>query len=212
MVAHEVRNPLAVVFNATAGLRKATPGSSDHLHLTAIIQEEAERLRDMVSDLLDFARPRPPVFAKASLDEVVRSAVDAACAATEAPDRTVLVEAPPELAVTCDERLVRQAIINLVTNALQAPERRGPVKVTVEAAADASCAIAVVDDGRGVPRDQRDRIFTPFYSTRPSGTGLGLAVVRTCAEAHGGAVSVGDTAGGGATFTLRLPRAPAGVG
>lgn len=211
VVAHEVRNPLAVVFNATAGLRKATPGSPNHEALTNIIQEEAERLRDIVSDLLEFAKPRPPVFALASIDEVVRGAVLGACGACNADESDVVVDAADGLVPTsCDERLVRQAVINLVSNALQAPERRGAVHVSVRSTAcvgtedEETIVISVSDDGRGVPTDQRERIFTPFYSTRPSGTGLGLAVVRTSAEAHGGEVVLSETPGGGATFTLRL--------
>lgn len=212
VVAHEVRNPLAVVFNATAGLRKAAPGSKDHDALVSIVQEEAERLRDIVSDLLDFARPRPPLFAPVATDELLRSAIEAARgqAGAGAQDITLEIERGIE-PKSCDERLVRQAVINLVTNALQAPERRGPVRILVETLVDddglktAGLSISVVDDGRGVPSKLRERVFTPFFSTRPSGTGLGLAVVRSSAEAHGGDVVLSDTPGGGATFTLRLP-------
>lgn len=205
-IAHEVRNPLAVVFNAVAGLRKAKPGSNDHEALLGIVQEEAERLRDMVSDLLEFARPRPPVLAPAKLDVVVRSAVEAAIHAAGGADADVTVavagEVPP---FVCDEQLVRQAIINLVSNALQAEGRQGPVQVTI-ADSQATLTIKVSDDGRGVPQELRERIFTPFFSTRPTGTGLGLAVVQRSAETHGGEIAVTATPGGGATFELRLPR------
>lgn len=212
VVAHEVRNPLAVVFNATAGLRKATVGTADHDALTGIIQEEAERLRDMVADLLEFARPRPPVFAPVALGEVVRGAVEAARAASGADARAVAIDVDRSLTETsCDERLVRQAVVNLVSNALLAPKRSGPVRVRVavvedDAREEGSIAISVADNGAGVAADQRERVFTPFYSTRPSGTGLGLSVVRSSAEAHGGDVVVSETPGGGATFTMRLPR------
>ncbi len=211
VVAHEVRNPLAVVFNATSGLRKATPGSEAHEALTGIIQEEAERLRDVVSDLLEFARPRPPVFAVASVGGVVTSAVGAACSACDAPEGAVVVDVETGVQpAVCDPRLVRQAVINLVTNALQTPDRREAVRVRVAQSTGQPChgatlVIEVRDDGVGVPEDKRERIFTPFYSTRPSGTGLGLAVVRSSAEAHGGTVVVTETPGGGATFTMRLP-------
>ena len=170
----------------------------------AIVQEEAERLRDIVSDLLQFARPRPPIFAPAALDEIVRSAVDAACEGIGATPADVVVELGPVPVSRCDERLVRQAIVNLVTNALQAPERTGPVRVALSRR-DAQVAIAVSDDGAGVPAEDRERVFTPFYSTRPTGTGLGLAIVRSAADAHDGTVTLTDTPGGGATFTLRFP-------
>jgi signal transduction histidine kinase len=212
VVAHEVRNPLAVVFNATAGLRKVQPGSRDHEALIGIVQEEAERLRDIISDLLEFAHPRPPVFAVTAVDEVVRGAIESARAEVGAKESDVTLEVNRHVAPTsCDERLVRQAAINLVTNALQAPGRRGPVRVTLEPSggddSDAGDGITlrVIDDGSGIPEELHERVFTPFYSTRPSGTGLGLAVVKSSAEAHGGDVTLTTTPGGGATFTLRLP-------
>ena len=199
VVAHEVRNPLAVVFNAVASLRK--PGAARE-PLIAILQEEAERLRDIVSDLLDFARPRPPVFAPAAIDEVTRGAVDAACEVVDRRD--VTVDTKP-VSLTCDERILRRAIVNLVTNALQAPARHGPVRISLEATPD-TVVLAVSDDGAGVAAEDRERIFTPFFTKRPSGTGLGLAVVRACADAHDGTVTLSDTPGGGATFTMRFPR------
>lgn len=208
VVAHEVRNPLAVVFNATAGLRRAQPGSPDHAALVSIVQEEAERLRDIVSDLLEFARPRPPVLAIASLDEIVRSAVEAACSVVGAERTDVIVEVEGEVErMTCDDRLVRQAIVNLVTNALQANGRRGPVLVGVsEDRSRRAMLVKVTDDGNGVSEELREKIFTPFFSTRPKGTGLGLTVVRRCADAHGGDIVVHPSDAGGATFELQLPR------
>lgn len=204
VVAHEVRNPLAVVFNALASLRKTRDRAADEAALLGILQEEAERLRDIVSDLLEFARPRPPVFADAALDEIARSAVDAACDEVGVPHDAVATALAELAPVRCDERLLRQAIVNLVTNALQAPGRRGPVRVRL-ARDGADVTLAVADDGAGVGDADRERVFTPFYTTRPTGTGLGLAVVRASAEAHDGSVTLGETPGGGATFTLRIP-------
>jgi len=205
VVAHEVRNPLAVIFNATAGLKKAAADSTDHRTLLGILQEEAERLRDIVSKLLEFARPRPPQFAPIAIDELMRSAIDAALGEAGAQADDVELEATDGLGqVWCDERLMRQALVNLVTNALQTTERRTPVRVAIETV-DGWLVIRVADDGAGVAEVLRERIFTPFYSTRPTGTGLGLAVVRRGAEAHGGDVALTTTPGGGATFTFRLP-------
>lgn len=219
VVAHEVRNPLAVVFNALAGLRKGPAASPDHERLLAIAQEEAERLRDIVSELIDFARPRSLHFTAVDLGEAARGAATAACEACGVGADEAKVSVSSRVgAFDCDERLVRRALVNLVTNALQAEGRRGPVEVAVDET-EGGAAIVVTDDGRGVDESVRERIFTPFFTTRATGTGLGLAVVQRCAEAHGGAVDVGaasedgaDTAEGtadgrrGARFTLRLAR------
>jgi two-component system sensor histidine kinase HydH len=209
VVAHEVRNPLAVVFNATAGLRRARVEQTDHDALVAIVQEEAERLRDIVSDLLEFARPRPAVVDEVSAAELVRSAVETARSVASVGPGEVSLEMTSDLdRMTCDERLVRQAVVNLVTNALQAEGRRSPVRVFLRLERDKTemMVVRVEDDGAGIGEEIRDRIFTPFFSTRPKGTGLGLAVVQRCAEAHHGTISVHATPGGGATFELRIPR------
>lgn len=209
VVAHEVRNPLAVVFNATAGLRRERVLPGDHDALVSIIQEEAERLRDLVSDLLEFARPRPAVLDDTLIGDIVRGAIDTARSVVGVAEREVAVDIAVGVdRVICDERLVRQAVVNLVTNALQAEARRSPVRVTLRLAADSDSVlvIEVVDDGRGVADDVRDRIFTPFFSTRPKGTGLGLAIVQRCAEAHHGTIRLRSTPGGGATFELSIPR------
>ena len=212
VVAHEVRNPLAIVLNAIATLPKTVPGSEDSTALLAIVKEEAERLRDIVSSLLDFARPRAPAIAPAALDCVVAAAVDAARLAANVGPEAINVDVEPDLgAWFCDAQLVHQAVVNLTTNALQATGRKSAVGVTARSNGtgdDAIATISVADDGLGVPEELRERIFTPFFSTRPSGSGLGLAVVQRCAEAHGGDLSVTTTPGGGATFTLRLPQHP----
>ena len=137
----------------------------------------------------------------------MKVAIEAARNEAGAPASEVVLETAPAdtLLTVCDERLVRQAVINLVANALHAPQRRSAVRVAVESDAE-SLVIRVADDGQGIPPALRERVLTPFYTTRPSGTGLGLAVVRNSAEAHGGDVVVTGTEGGGATFTMRLPR------
>jgi signal transduction histidine kinase len=148
-----------------------------------------------------------------AVDEVVRGAIESARAEVGASDGEVVLEVKRGVSpMSCDERLVRQAVINLVTNALQAPGRRGPVRVTLEdgdgreeGMAYDGLVLRVVDDGDGIAEELHERVFTPFYSTRPSGTGLGLAVVKSSADAHGGDVTLTTTPGGGATFTLRLP-------
>ncbi|OJY20307.1 MAG: hypothetical protein BGO98_43935 [Myxococcales bacterium 68-20] len=207
VVAHEVRNPLAVVFNAIAGLRKVSPATEDHTRLLGIAQEEAERLRDIVSDILDYARPRAPIFSPIDVSDVVRHAIEAALVAKALVETDqVELTSPAQMApFECDERLIRQAVINLVTNALQADARKSPVAVTVDAT-DEAIAISVTDDGNGVSREVEERMFTPFFTTRPTGTGLGLAVVQRCAEAHGGSIGLERPGARGARFTLRLQR------
>ncbi len=202
VVAHEVRNPVAIIFNAVATLRKSKEPPEP---LFDIVQEEAERLKRMVTDLLEFARPQSLVVVEAEIYPIVEGALEAVRLAMKDVAIAIEVNLPEGLPrVACDERLLRQALINLISNALQAPDRRGAVEV-VARVDERAIALAVIDHGRGVSEDVASRIFVPFFTTRPTGTGLGLPVVRRIAEAHGGEVRLVTTPGGGATFEMWLP-------
>jgi signal transduction histidine kinase len=202
VVAHEVRNPVAIIFNAIATLRKSKEPPEP---LFDIVQEEAERLKRMVTDLLEFARPQSLVVVEADIHPIVESALEAVRLAMKDVAVAIEVNLPEDLPrVACDERLLRQALINLISNALQAPDRRGAVEV-VARVDERALALGVIDHGRGVSEEVASRIFVPFFTTRPTGTGLGLPVVRRIAEAHGGEVRLVTTPGGGATFEMWLP-------
>lgn len=206
VVAHEVRNPVTVIFNAVSTLRKqqVSPEAST---LIEIVNEEAERLKRVVGELLDFARPRfPSVDAVAPLG-LVESAVEAARGAHpgSAPVAVTTEGEVPDL--VGDEQLLRQALINLLTNALQAAGSDGHVRVRVRAEGSAATTVCfdVTDDGPGITPDVAERLFLPFFTTRASGTGLGLAIVKRIAEAHGGEVTWQPGDEQGVTFTLRVP-------
>ncbi len=204
VVAHEVRNPLAVVFNAVAGLKRMSL-DRDAGVLLEIVEEEAERLKRLVEELLEFARPRDAAFEPVELEPLLRRSVDAAVQSTSKSEAVDVRVEDDVGTVVCDPQLLRQAIINLVTNALLAPGRESAVRLVVGTEGDRTLRIAVLDDGDGIPDEIAERIFMPFFTTRPTGTGLGLPIVRRAADAHGGTVTHERSPGGGATFVLRLP-------
>ena len=207
VVAHEVRNPLAVIFNALQTIRRTSPADEQGKLMLDVIDEEAERLNCMVTSLLDLARPEAPRLAPTQVTELVRSSIDAA-RGTTAPEAEVRLSIPEPLPLAqVDEQKMHQALVNLVTNAIQAAGRSGPVlvRVTVEKVARPMLRIDVVDDGHGVAPELRERVFAPFFTERARGTGLGLAVVKRVAEAHQGTATVEASPGGGATFVLRVP-------
>jgi signal transduction histidine kinase len=203
VVAHEVRNPVAIIFNAVSQLRK---GPEKNEELLSIVQDEAERLKRMATDLLEFARPANVAFVRANLRALIEDAVAATLGGHQQDHAEIQLDvAEGTSPVECDPRLVRQAIVNLTTNALQACTRTGTVHISARADGDMIC-VAVADDGEGVERESLDKIFTPFFTTRPTGTGLGLSVVRRIAAAHHGDLSYRPTEGGGATFELCIPK------
>jgi PAS domain S-box-containing protein len=210
VVAHEVRNPLGVVFNSLSSLRKSNLGPETK-ELLGIVSEESERLDRLVSDLLDFARPHEPRLEPQPPAEVVASAVEAAVRGSTLGETRIRVEVPDHLpAVRVDASLCRQALLNLLLNGAQATGKGG--EVIVRATLDRSKAplavrVDVCDRGAGISPEVAGRIFEPFFTTRAAGTGLGLAVVKRIADAHGAELSFESRAGSGTTFSLWLPLA-----
>jgi len=204
VVAHEVRNPLGVIFNSLGSLRRMLQPTGDAKMLLDIVGEEADRLNRIVRDLLDFARPVTPVLRPEPLEAVVDEAVAAALAhggKGVVVDRAADPDLPP---VPMDARLVRQAILNLAENAIQAMPRGGWLRVRL-ARANEAVVLELEDTGPGIPEEVRPRIFEPFFTTKATGTGLGLAVVRRILEGHGGEIAVERGPEGGARFRVRFP-------
>jgi two-component system OmpR family sensor kinase len=172
-------------------------------------------MSEMVDDMLVLARlgqGRPLESKPVDLQVIARDAV--ADAHVVAPQREITLEAPGAVVVAGDDARLRQALGNLVRNAIVHTPADTPIQVGV-ASENGHARITVADHGRGLNDDQRARIFEPFYRADPSrsrdsgGVGLGLSIVAAVAGAHGGSVRVRDTAGGGATFEIELPTAHA---
>jgi signal transduction histidine kinase len=204
VVAHEVRNPLGVIFNSLGSLRRLVRPRGDARMLFDIVEEEAERLNRIVGDLLDFARPSTPELRPEQLERVVEDAVGVALG-QQASGIMLARELDPAVPpVTMDARLVRQAVLNVAVNAVQAMPRGG--RITVRTRREGAAALLEIEDtGAGIPEEVRERIFEPFFTTKASGTGLGLAVVKRIVEGHGGTVSVRSAPGAGTVFALRFP-------
>jgi PAS domain S-box-containing protein len=204
VVAHEVRNPLGVIFNSVGSLRRALRPEGDVRMLLDILQEEADRLNRIVGDLLDFARPAPPAPEAQSLEEALDGAVAAAVAGSNGAVRVERAIEPGLPPVSMDGHQIRQAFLNVAANAVQAMLRGGTL--TVRARREGPWVrVDLEDEGPGIPPEVRRRVFQPFFTTKPSGTGLGLAVVKRIVEAHRGEVAFENLPGKGTRFTIRLP-------
>jgi signal transduction histidine kinase len=203
-IAHEVRNPLGIMRSAAQGvLEAAVTPEPETVRACTFIIDEIDRLSNVVTSLLAFARPLQIRQRRVPVDDLLSRTE--ALAREEYGDAVRIVRdgslRVPD--VHGDPDLVCQVLLGLVANAVEASPPGAEVRLGVSAGDDA-VELAVVDGGPGVAPEVRERIFEPFFTTRERGTGLGLAVARQIVEAHGGTIGVGDEPGGGARFTVRL--------
>lgn len=210
VMAHEVRNPLGVIFNSLTTLKRLLRPTGDSEMLLNMVGEEADRLNRIVGDLLDFVRPYELVKKPTAVEPIIASAVDAAAQSTLHSSVRVLTEFPRELPpFPLDAYLLKQALVNLIVNAAQAMPRGGTVTVraTVEPVRGVPwLTVRVQDEGVGLTPRAAEKMFQPFFTTKATGTGLGLAVVKRIVDAHLGEVTARpNDVGEGTTFTVRFP-------
>jgi signal transduction histidine kinase len=210
-VAHEIRNPLGgIELYASSLRRKFAAESSEYATCGKIIAAVAS-LNHIVTDMLTFARGRPPQFRPARPGQVLRSAVDLAARELEARGVSARLEIPvPDDPHLLDPDLMAQAALNVILNAAQAMERGGTVAVGTIAEPDGGFSFRFSDEGPGIPDRAKARIFEPFFTMRKDGTGLGLAIVHKIVHDHGGVIDVTDNRPRGTTVVFRLPADPGG--
>ena len=203
-VAHEINNPLTVILGYVRLLRRDAQGrlASD----LAAVEEEALRCHNIVEGLLDLSRPLASQGEPVELREIADAVVTRMRAAGQLDGVAVRVEGRG--AASGDPERLRQVALNLIKNGAEAAAPRGEVSVVIDAGTDA-VRLRVADSGPGLTEEQRRRLFEPFFTTKAAGTGLGLAVSRGIAHAHGGEIEVANGSPRGAVFTLRLPQPPA---
>ncbi len=206
-VAHEVRNPLGVIRSAASVLVEGTPATDPRARAGTFIVEEVDRLDRLVRALLDYSRRLQIVPRPVDLARVAGGAV--ALGGEALGRRRVAVESDGRPIAAGDPDLLTQVLLGLLVNAAQATSEDGRVEVRLAAeAGDVTAEVA--DDGPGIAPEIRDHLFEPFHTTKPGGTGLGLAMAARVVQAHGGRIEVpegrGAGAGGaGACFRIRLP-------
>ena len=209
---HELRTPLTSIRGYAEMLRRGAEQNPEDAGVARRrIEEESVRMSKMVDDMLVLARlgqGRPLEQESVDLQSIVRDAVSDAHAV--APNRSITLDAPSPIVITGDDTRLRQAVGNLMRNALVHTPADTPIEVSL-ASVDGVATTSVVDHGRGLGSDDAARVFEPFYRADTSrsrdsgGAGLGLSIVSAVAGAHGGSVRVKDTPGGGATFEMDLP-------
>jgi two-component system sensor histidine kinase PilS (NtrC family) len=217
-LAHEIKNPLASIRSAVEQLGRSPSATTDEQTLAGLVVRESDRLSRLLSEFLDFARTRVTSIGALDVAAVTRTAARVAAEHPSCSNAvTIAVRAPSDpVVIDGDEDLLHRAVFNLALNAVQAsaegsvvtisvgPASLGPLPAGVSTPRDA-IEIVIEDTGPGIAPEVRDRLFEPFTTTKPGGSGLGLSVVHRAVEAHRGIVLV-DSTEQGTTFRIVLPR------
>ncbi|MCZ2341858.1 MAG: hypothetical protein LC104_08690 [Bacteroidales bacterium] len=202
-VGHEIRNPLtSIKLLVQAGQEDAGGLAAEDLR---IIEGEIRRMELSLQTFLDFARPPKPDPRPADLREAVVSVIMLTRGRAEKQRVTVELEAPPgPITLTADIERLKQVLVNLILNALDAMPTGGTIFVTIRVYPD-RILVDVADTGPGIPEELKPKLFEPFMSTKDTGVGLGLVISKQFVEDHGGHLIVADRPGGGALFRVSLP-------
>lgn len=206
-IAHQLKNPLAIINNAAFSLQKsltdAKPAAVQQLEM---IREEVGRSDRILTELMGYAQLAEGRVERLDVREEVDHALERVFPPPMEHEVKIEVHCPKDLPPLLMQRAhLREALVNLLANARDALKNKGSIKVNVHLDDRNSVVIAITDDGPGIPDYQHEHIFEPYFSTKEKGTGLGLAIVRHNTEIHGGKASVESTLGKGTTFTLSFP-------
>lgn len=204
-LAHEIRNPLASIEGAAEILGQEFTGPEMRQEFLGIIRKECRRLNRLLSELLDFARPRPPERRAVEVERLLDNVVTLVAHSAERNGIALRKQVAPGLpALVADPEQLTQVILNLAINAAQAMPQGGEILLAARRE-DRGVLIQVRDQGTGIPAPDLEKIFDPFFTTKSDGAGLGLSVAHQIVTQHGGAIRAERNPEGGMTFSVWLP-------
>jgi two-component system sensor histidine kinase HydH len=210
-LAHEIRNPLSIIKGSAEMLLKNVDANGAVAHeLAGFISSEVDRTNALVTRFLDFARPLALRLEKTEITEVIDEAVAQVEKHTPPLDVSIYKNYSPDIApLLLDRQLIERVLYNLLLNAAQASPPQGSVTVKTRQVGDteegSTVEIDVIDRGSGIAPKDRESIFNPFFTTKSSGVGLGLAIVSKIVDEHGGQITVESEPGAGSVFRVFLP-------
>ena len=205
-VAHEIRNPLSSIKGLAKYFAERTPAGGESHELAQVMAKEADRLNRVVSELLELVKPAHLTLQQVDLNEVITHSLNLVSQDAASREIQLRLSASSTLpAIQTDPDRLTQVLLNLYLNAIHAIGRQGTITVEANESSGERVKIVVTDTGKGIAAEQLEAIFTPYFTTKADGTGLGLAVVQNIIEQHGGTIQVASVEGKGATFTLWLP-------
>ncbi len=204
-VSHEIRNPLGIILSSTELMQKKLDPADPANTLTRIIMEESGRLNTIITDFLNYARPRMPNLAPCRVDQILAKNITFLASQAQSGGYTVkhrFAEFVPEIQADAD--MLYQAFLNILINAMQAMLDGGNINVMVDSH-DNMVKISIEDSGPGIPKDLMEKIWDPFFTTKDAGTGLGLGIVKNIVKSHSGRVVIKNLSAGGTCVAIDLP-------
>jgi len=207
-LAHEIRTPLASIEGAAAIVQRVSHSEERCHELLDIIQKESRRLNRLLTSFLDFAKPRRPDLKRVEIDDLFNSVMALVQHAGNNRGLALTKDTPPGLPMLeCDPEQLKQVLLNLVMNAIQAMPQGGTIVLAARQNGD-TVSLDVQDQGCGISEDNLDRVFDPFFTTKETGSGLGLSVADQIVRQHGGELMIARSSPEGATVRISLPLKP----
>jgi signal transduction histidine kinase len=206
-VSHEIKNPLGIISSTAELLKDRKKENGADIQLAQIILEETKRLNQTLSEFLEFARPEIPKFTPCSVTEVLDKILSFLIPGFQTYGVEVIKDYKDKPVIEADANLLHRSFLNIVINAIQAMPSGGQLKVAVEIALDnKGVVITFADTGTGMQEEVLENVFTPFFTTKEKGSGLGLPVVKRIIENHDGRVKIESKIGKGTKVIVFLPQ------
>ena len=213
-LAHEIRNPLVAIKTFTQLLPERFDDEEFRNYFTSVAAGEIDRISTLITELLEFSRPSGPFFQQENLNDILDKMIT--LIKTEAKQKELTIEATlaDDLpTVTVDKEQMKQVFINILLNAIQATPEKGTIlvetrKIVKSNGGPGFVQVEISDTGIGIPEEELDKIFTPFFTTRAKGSGLGLAISHQIIQEHEGTIDVKSAVQKGTTFIINLPTNP----
>jgi len=205
-IAHEIRNPLTSMSGSIEVLKGDLDLKERDRKLMDIVIRETDRLNQLLTEFLQFAKPQSLTFEQIHLATIIQDTIALFSNSLHRKDLKIKSQLDESILVMADPKQVNQLIWNLLKNASEAMNIGGTIEIILSKESDGNAVIQVTDEGGGVPAELQKKLFSPFFTTKPKGTGLGLAVVKRITEDHHGRVELAQSLPGKTTFQVTLPR------
>ena len=204
-ISHEIRNPLGIIKSSSELLKKKMAGYDPSNSIPDIIIEESVRLNNIITDFLNFAKPKNPNLMNCNVEAVLEKNINFLASHIEEEGYTVAKHYDNNIPeITADSDMLYQAFLNILINAMQAMPEGGKIHVAIQST-DNTVKIFFEDDGEGIPQNLMEKIWDPFFTTKAKGTGLGLGIVKNIIESHNGGIQISARPGAGARVKVELP-------